>query len=358
MADRTGGPGGAGTAGGTGSTGGTGGTGSAGGTGGAGKAAGGGTGEQWRVDFDAEVVFSNGGALQTQGFRLDIPGDAIGDEELGELLVRHLGLLMVGATKITRKRLIREPHKGSRNTAAGPARPRTTDLTSPTTRATWPPAEPPATEAALRGDGPGDDGLGGDRPGGDGREGDQQGGDGSGGGAGPGGRRAGGGPELADLVDLPVVLVRLTGAAEPVADRLALAPFRLAGHAVVIETGRPDGPYLTEEAVALLAGQGAVLVATDGTCRTGAVADALGVAGVPLVTGLTGLAALPAEGARLHVVPTPNPAYTRVYAVTPPPQLTPAPPPPGGPTSQPHRPPGAHPPASPVPWASAASPTP
>ncbi|WP_328970363.1 hypothetical protein [Streptomyces sp. NBC_00239] len=354
MADRTGGPGGAGTAGGTGSTGGTGGTGSAGGTGGAGKAAGGGTGDQWRVDFDAEVVFSNGGALQTQGFRLDIPGDAIGDEELGELLVRHLGLLMVGATKITRKRLIREPHKGSRNTAAGPARPRTTDLTSPTTRATWPPAEPPATEAALRGDGPGDDGLGGDgpggdelggdgpggdgpggdraegdelggdelggdRPGGDGREGDQQGGDGSGGGAGPGGRRAGGGPELADLVDLPVVLVRLTGAAEPVADRLALAPFRLAGQAVVIETGRPDGPYLTEEAVALLAGQGAVLVATDGTCRTGAVADALGVAGVPLVTGLTGLAALPAEGARLHVVPTPNPAYTRVYAVTPPP---------------------------------------
>ena len=35
-----------------------------------------------RAQFDFEVAFSNGGALQGQGFRLDIDGDDIADEEL------------------------------------------------------------------------------------------------------------------------------------------------------------------------------------------------------------------------------------------------------------------------------------
>ncbi|MBD0709783.1 MULTISPECIES: cyclase family protein [unclassified Streptomyces] len=225
---------------------------------------------QWRVDFDAEVVFSNGGSLRTEGFRLDIPGDRIDDGDLGELLVRHLGLLMVGGTVITRKELIREPHKGSRNTGADgepPAR-RTVDLTGPGTRVDRPAGAP--------------DGIGG-------------------------------------LVDLPVALVRLAGTAEPVADRLALAPFEPAGHAVVVHTGRPDGPYLTPDAVALLAERGAVLVATDSTERDGATAKALAEAGIPAVTGLTGLADLPAVGARLHTVPHPaghgDGTGARVYGV-------------------------------------------
>ncbi|MGW6706903.1 hypothetical protein ACWGDE_18695 [Streptomyces sp. NPDC054956] len=225
---------------------------------------------QWRVDFDAEVVFSNGGALQTQGFRLDIPGDDIGDGELGELLVRHLGLLMVGSTKITRRELIQEPHKGSRHTVAAGSGRATTDLTGPATAAAWPPAAD------------------------------------------------GGAPGLAGLVDLPVVLLRLTGAGQPVADRLALAPFDLAGHAVVVQTGRAAGPYLTEDAVDLLARQGAALVATDSTEQDGPVTRALAAAGLPALTGLTGLEDLPATGVRLHAVPFPGPDTTliRVYGVT------------------------------------------
>ncbi|MER5486691.1 hypothetical protein ABT024_26275 [Streptomyces sp. NPDC002812] len=225
---------------------------------------------EWRVDFDAEVVFSNGGALQMQGFRLDIPGDDIADGELGELIVRHLGLLMVGSTKITRRELLQEPHKGSRNTGAAGSGRTTTDLTGPATRAAWP--------------------------------------------TGPGGAA----PGLAGLVDLPVALVRLLGAGQPVADRLALAPFDLAGHAVVVQTGRAAGPYLTEDAVDLLAGQGALLVATDSREGNGPVAAALAAAGLPALTGLTGLDALPATGVRLHAVPFPgqDTSLIRVYGVT------------------------------------------
>lgn len=227
-------------------------------------------GGEWRVDFDAEVVFSNGGALQMQGFRLDIPGDDIADGELGELIVRHLGLLMVGSTKITRRELLQEPHKGSRNTGSAASGRTTTDLTGPATRAAWP--------------------------------------------TGPGGAA----PGLAGLVDLPVVLVRLLGAGQPVADRLALAPFDLAGHAVVVQTGRAAGPYLTEDAVDLLAGQGALLVATDSREGNGPVAAALAAANLPALTGLTGLEALPATGVRLHAVPFPgqDTSLIRVYGVT------------------------------------------
>ncbi|WP_198406873.1 hypothetical protein [Nocardia terpenica] len=76
---------------------------------------------EWRVEFDAEVTFSNGGSLRVEGFRLDIPGEDISDAALGELFVRHLGLLMVGAVAIGGKRLIRESHKGSRGVdAIGP----------------------------------------------------------------------------------------------------------------------------------------------------------------------------------------------------------------------------------------------
>ena len=74
--------------------------------------------EQWRVEFDAEVTFANGGDLRVRGFRLDIRDSDIGDEQLGELFVRHLGLLMVGEVRISGKRLIQEQHKGSRGTAA------------------------------------------------------------------------------------------------------------------------------------------------------------------------------------------------------------------------------------------------
>lgn len=64
-----------------------------------------------RVVFDFEIDFSNGGGIQGQDFRLDIDGDDISDRELGDYIVRDLRLLMVGATRILNKRIIRERHK-------------------------------------------------------------------------------------------------------------------------------------------------------------------------------------------------------------------------------------------------------
>ena len=66
---------------------------------------------QWRVLFDFEIEFSNGGGLQGQDFRLDIPGEQIGDTELAAYLVRDLRLLMVETVRILRKRVVAEPHK-------------------------------------------------------------------------------------------------------------------------------------------------------------------------------------------------------------------------------------------------------
>ncbi|MGH9649808.1 MAG: hypothetical protein ACRD3I_04980 [Terriglobales bacterium] len=66
---------------------------------------------QKRVQFDFEIDFSNGGGLQGQDFRLDIPGDDISDAELSAYLVRDLRLLMVGAVRILRKEIIEETHK-------------------------------------------------------------------------------------------------------------------------------------------------------------------------------------------------------------------------------------------------------
>ncbi|GAA4395380.1 hypothetical protein [Tsukamurella soli] len=79
--------------------------------------------EQWRVQFDAEVTFVNGGGLQAQGFRLDIAGDDIADADLADYFaLRHLGLLMVATVTVGNKVLLREAHKGSRG---GPSDPET-----------------------------------------------------------------------------------------------------------------------------------------------------------------------------------------------------------------------------------------
>ncbi|MGJ7901841.1 cyclase family protein [Lysobacter sp. 1R34A] len=66
---------------------------------------------QHRVQFDFEIEFSNGGGLQGQGFRLDIDGDDIGDDELVAYIVRDLRLLMVGPARILNKRILVEAHK-------------------------------------------------------------------------------------------------------------------------------------------------------------------------------------------------------------------------------------------------------
>ena len=66
---------------------------------------------QKRVQFDFELEFTNGGALQGQGFRLDIEGDDIDDDALAAYLVRDMRLLMAGPVRIRNKTIIGEAHK-------------------------------------------------------------------------------------------------------------------------------------------------------------------------------------------------------------------------------------------------------
>ncbi len=64
-----------------------------------------------RVEIDFQIDFSNGGGIQGQGFRLDIPGDDISDADVSALLVRELGLLMVGEVRIAARTILSEPHR-------------------------------------------------------------------------------------------------------------------------------------------------------------------------------------------------------------------------------------------------------
>jgi arylformamidase len=64
-----------------------------------------------RVKLDFEVDFSNGGGLQGQGFRLDIEGEDISDEELARYVVEDMRLLMVEEVRILNKEVIAEEHK-------------------------------------------------------------------------------------------------------------------------------------------------------------------------------------------------------------------------------------------------------
>jgi kynurenine formamidase len=64
-----------------------------------------------RVKFDFEIDFANGGGVQGQGFRLDIPDDEISDKDLADSIVRDMRLLMVRDVRIVKKEIIREPHK-------------------------------------------------------------------------------------------------------------------------------------------------------------------------------------------------------------------------------------------------------
>lgn len=66
-----------------------------------------------RVKFDFEIEFSNGGGVQGQDFRLDIVGEDISDQALGDYVVRDLRLLMVSNVRILNKTILAEPHKRS-----------------------------------------------------------------------------------------------------------------------------------------------------------------------------------------------------------------------------------------------------
>ncbi|MDG4760045.1 cyclase family protein [Micromonospora sp. WMMD710] len=283
-------------------------------------------GDQWRVQFDAEVSFANGGGLRTEGFRLDIPGREITDQDLAALLVRHLGLLLVADVRISAKTIIEEPHKGGRGVAAEPrAGRRLVELSQVisdgmTTLPDWP--APRITdwltrEASRERYAPGvefhvaridmiaNTGTYLDAP----------------------AHRWADGPDLTGvpldrLADLPGVVVRVPAGVRAV-DRLMLAPYEVAGRAVLLHTGwdahfgterygAPEAPYLTGDAAQALVDAGAALVGID-SINIDDMSPAAGgerpahstllAAGIPIVEHLSGLAALPPEGFRFTAAP-------------------------------------------------------
>jgi kynurenine formamidase len=64
-----------------------------------------------RVKFDFEIYFTNGGNIKGEDFRLDIIAENISDKQLADYLVKDMGLLMVGQTKILNKEVFNEEHK-------------------------------------------------------------------------------------------------------------------------------------------------------------------------------------------------------------------------------------------------------
>ncbi|SEL25028.1 cyclase family protein [Streptacidiphilus jiangxiensis] len=301
--------------------------------------------QQWRVQFDADVVFANGGGLQTQGFRLDVPGPELSDDELGELLVRHLGLLMVQTVRITDRRALREAHKGGRGTERAGARTqdrRIVELSHPIRHGmvTCPGLPGPdisdhlSREASRDHYAPGTEfqigrismvantGTYLDSP----------------------FHRFADRPDLAGLpldglVDLDGLVVRVIGAQDRAVDRTTLVPHPVAGRAVLIHTGwdRHWGserygagghPFLTAEGATWLAEQRPALVGIDSQNiddtedPTRPAHTALLAAGIPVVEHLRGLDNLPVDGFRFHAAP---PAVeglgtfpVRAYAVLPP----------------------------------------
>jgi kynurenine formamidase len=284
-------------------------------------------GEQWRAQFDAEVSFANGGGLRTEGFRLDIPGQDISDEDLAALFVRHLGLLMVAEVRISAKSIIEEPHKGGRGVAADlpvPGR-RLVELShvisdGMTTLPGWP--GPRITDwltfaasreryaagtefHVARVDLIANTGTYVDTP---------------------AHRWAGRddltGVPLDRLADLPGVVVRVPAGTRAV-DRLMLAPYEVSGRAVLLHTGwdvhfgterygAPEAPYLTGDAAQALADGGAALVGIDsiniddmspGAGGLRPAHSALLAADIPIVEHLTGLDALPPTGFRFTAAP-------------------------------------------------------
>jgi len=73
---------------------------------------------QHRAVLDVRIAFVNGGGLQADGFRLDVPRADLTEAEVSRLLVQHLGLAMVGEVVLDRLEIVEEPHKGSRGVSA------------------------------------------------------------------------------------------------------------------------------------------------------------------------------------------------------------------------------------------------
>lgn len=271
---------------------------------------------------------------------LDVPTDLLDETELGVLLVRHLGLLMVEEVLLANVRLIEEPHQGSRG--VGRDRPATTRLIdlSHTIRqgmVTYPglpgpdfyphltreqskDVYAPGTEFTIdRISMLGNTGTYLDSP----------------------FHRYAQGNDLAGLsldsiANLPISLGRFAGSGNRGINALALAALNVGGRAVLLQTnwdrhfGTADyagpAPFLTADGARYLVSEGASLVGIDSVniddTASGGERPAhslLLAAGIPVLEHLTRLGDLPTGGARLHAVPPKVAGFAtfpvRAYAV-------------------------------------------
>jgi arylformamidase len=283
---------------------------------------------QYRASFDATISFSNGGDLTVHGFRVDVPGPDVDEAEIGALFVASLGLLMTDTAELSNVELFAEPHKGTRG---GPS----DHTTSPTaaggrfvelghviraSMTTYPGLPGPqinpymTREASREHYAPGTEfaidqltligntGTYLDAP----------------------YHRYPNGADLSTIplartVDLPAVVVRVTGAHQHGINVGALAAHDVRGKAVLLHTGddawfgtpayATERHFLTRAGAAWLADHNAALVGIDGlniddTADGERPAHTLMLAaGIPIVEHLTGLDQLPPTGARFTAVP-------------------------------------------------------
>jgi kynurenine formamidase len=299
---------------------------------------------EYRAVFDAELTFLNRGGLQMQGFRLDLPAADVTEDQIADLLIAHLGLLMVGEVTFSRLQVVAEQHKGSRGVPASgasmtvsrlvelnhvieagmttypglPGPEITPHLTREASRAHYAPGVEFAIDRISM---VGNTGTYLDSP----------------------YHRFADGADLAGLpldavADLPTVVVRLAGSDERGIGPRALATLDLTGAAVLLHTDwdrhwgteayRGPAPFLTEAAAKLIVDAGARLVGIDSLniddTQNGGHRPAHSIllgAGIPVLEHLTRLTDVPVAGARLHAAPPRVRGFSafpvRAYAVVP-----------------------------------------
>jgi arylformamidase len=283
---------------------------------------------QYRAHFDAQVEFTNGGGLTAEGFRIDVPSGDVTESEVARLFVQHLGLALVGEVRLANFAIVEETHRGTRGidaaeAGASVARPRLVELSHIIREGlvTYPGLPVPIfTPHLTREDSRshyaagtefamdtitmiGNTGTYLDSP----------------------WHRYSGGADLAalsldSLVDLPSEVFHLQDSTQRGIPASAFWDRDVAGKAVLLDTGWSsrfgtpgyaiDAPYLSEDGVDYLVGEGVSLVGIDslnidntqGTGERPAHTKLL-AAGIHVVEHLTNLGEVPPSGAAFTAVP-------------------------------------------------------